>query len=156
MKNFTVKQLAKTAMIAALYTALTVPLGALASQSLLQIRPAEALTVLPLLFVEAIPGLAIGCMLSNIFSGYGIYDIIFGSLITLISAFLTRAIRKPLFAAFPPVILNAVFLPFIWLLMDANTLYFYSFFSTFATQAIWIYGLGIPLYYIIRRRISRA
>ena len=156
MKNFSVKQITYAAIIAALYAVLTVPLGTLSSQSILQIRPAEALTVLPLLFAEAIPGLAIGCMLANIVCGFGIYDVIFGSLITLIAAILTRIIKKPLFAAFPPVILNAVLLPLIWILLDSETIYIYSFISTFLTQAVWIYGLGLPLYYVLRKKLKNT
>ena len=156
MKKFSSQQLSRAAIIAALYAALTIPLGALSSQSILQIRPAEALTILPILFFEAVPGLAIGCMLANLISGFGIYDVIFGSIITFIAAFLTRKIKKPLLAALPPVILNAVLLPLLWLALDAKTIYIYSFLSTLLTQAIWIYGLGIPLYYIfIRRKIGQ-
>ncbi|MDD4003060.1 MAG: QueT transporter family protein, partial [Clostridia bacterium] len=130
MKKFSLPQLTRAALIAALYSALTIPLGAISSQSFLQIRPAEALTMLPLLFAEAVPGLAIGCMIANIFGGYGIYDIIFGSLITLTAALLTRKIKKPLIAGLPPVLLNAALLPLIWIAFSAETIYLYSFFST--------------------------
>ena len=151
MKKFSVRQLCIAAVIAALYTACTVPLGFLASQSMLQVRPAESLTILPILFAEAVPGVAVGCMLANIFCGYGIYDIIFGSLITLIAAYLTRIIKNPYFAALPPILINALLLPLIWKFAGGDVIYFYSFLSTLLTQAVWIYGLGIPLYYIMKK-----
>lgn len=151
MKNFTLKQITISALIAALYAALTVPLGALASQSMLQIRPAEALTMLPLLFAEAVPGVAIGCLAANIICGYGIYDIIFGTLITFVAAALTRRIKNPYVAALPPVLLNAALLPLIWMLAGSGTLYIYSFLSTLITQAAWIYGLGLPLYFLMKK-----
>lgn len=151
MKKFTVRQLCIAAVIAALYTAFTVPLGFLASKSILQVRPAESLTMLPLLFIEAIPGVTVGCMLANIFCGFGIYDIIFGSLITLTAAYLTRIIKNPYLAALPPIILNAALLPLIWKFAGSDTIYIYSFLSTLLTQAVWIYGLGIPLYYIMKK-----
>ncbi|MDD4002862.1 MAG: QueT transporter family protein, partial [Clostridia bacterium] len=144
----------RAALIAALYSALTIPLGAISSQSFLQIRPAEALTMLPLLFAEAVPGLAIGCMIANIFGGYGIYDIVFGSLITLAAALLTRKIKKPLIAGLPPVLLNAALLPLIWIAFSAETIYLYSFFSTLLTQTVWVYGLGLPMYYVLKKRFE--
>ncbi len=155
MKNLSIRQLTRAAAVAAIYAAFTIPLGTLSSQSFLQIRPAEALTLLPLFYPEAVIGLAVGCMLSNIVCGFGIYDIVFGSLITLIAALLTRLIKKPLFAAAPPVILNAALLPLIWLAAGADTLYIYSFLSTLATQAVWIYGLGIPLIYLLKKRLNK-
>lgn len=152
MKNFSPKQIATAAIVAAFYAALTIPLGALSSQSLFQIRPAEALTMLPLFLPEAIPGLAIGCALANIFGGYGIYDIVFGSLITLAAAFLTRIIKKPPLAGIPPVLLNAIFLPLIWIAFADETVYLYSFLSTLLTQTVWVYGLGLPMCYVLKKR----
>lgn len=145
MKKFSLRQLIIAALIAAVYAVLTVPLGALASQSFLQVRPAEALTILPLLFIEAVPGVAVGCLIANIFSG-NIYDIVFGTLITLAAAIITRKLKNPYLGALPPVLLNAALLPLIWRFTGSDTMYFYSFLSTLATQALWIYGLGIPLY----------
>lgn len=151
MKKFTLKQLIISALIAALYTALTLPLGSFASRSILQIRPAEALTILPLLFIEAVPGVAIGCMLSNVFSGYGLYDIVFGTLITLFAAVATRNSKHPIIGALPPIIFNAVFLPVIWKMAGSDELYFYSMISTLITQSVWVLGLGLPLYYSVKR-----
>lgn len=155
MKKFSLNQLTRAAIIAALYAAFTLPLGSLGSQNILQIRPAEALTLLPLFFAEAVPGLAIGCMIANIFGGYGIYDIVFGSLITLTAAYLTRIIKKPLLAGIPPVILNAALLPLIWLAAGAQTIYLYSFLSTLLTQCVWVYGLGLPMYYLLKKRLDK-
>ena len=145
------KQTARAALIAALYVALTLPFGQLAFQNMFQVRPAEALTILPLLYAEVIPGLAVGCALANIFSGYGAYDIIFGSLITLAAAFLTRKLKNPFLGALPPVLLNALLLPLVWMAAGAGTAYLYSMASTLLTQAAWVYGLGIPLYYSVKK-----
>ena len=145
------KQIARAALIAALYVALTLPFGQLAFQNMFQVRPAEALTILPLFYGEAIPGLAIGCMLANIFSGYGAYDIVSGSLITLIAAFFTRKLKNLFLAALPPVLLNALLLPLVWMAAGARTAYLYSMGSTLLTQAVWVYGLGIPLYFSVKK-----
>jgi len=74
-----------------------------------QLRVAESLTLLPILFPEAIPGLFIGCLVSNLLSPYGLPDIIFGSLATLAAAILTRKLRGNIWVAcIPPVAVNAV------------------------------------------------
>ncbi|MBO5487616.1 MAG: QueT transporter family protein, partial [Eubacterium sp.] len=79
--------LVQAAMIAALYIVLTFIANALglASQAI-QIRFSEALTILPYFTPAAIPGLFVGCLLSNILTGCALPDIIFGSLATLIGA----------------------------------------------------------------------
>lgn len=74
-------------------------------------RISEALTILPFLTPSAIPGLFIGCIVANVYGGLGIYDIVGGSLFTLLSAFLTYLLsktRKPLLAPLPPVVVNSL------------------------------------------------
>ena len=74
MKNkITTKRICRAGVIAALYAALTYAFAPVAFGSF-QIRPAEALCILPLFFVEAIPALYIGCMLSNLASPFFFYE----------------------------------------------------------------------------------
>ena len=74
----------------------------------------EALTILPYFTSAAIPGLGIGCLLANLLTGCGIYDIIFGSLATLIGAIFTYRLRKHKFlCTLPPVISNMIIVPLI-------------------------------------------
>ena len=102
------RTLTKSAMIAALYCALTLLLHPISYGSV-QLRAAEALTLLPVLTPAAVPGLAVGCLLANLLGGCSIIDIIFGSLTTLAAAALTRRLRAhPVLAALPPVLLNAL------------------------------------------------
>ena len=90
MKNFfTTKRICRAGIIAALYVALTYAFGAIAYNGFVQIRPAEALTILPLFFPEAVPALWIGCMLANLGSPFIMYDVPIGGLATLVSALLT-------------------------------------------------------------------
>ena len=86
MKRFSTKMLCRAGIIAALYVALTYAFGALSYNGFLQIRPAEALCILPLFFPEAVPALYIGCMLANIASPFWVYDVFVGSLATLAAA----------------------------------------------------------------------
>ncbi|MBQ9481180.1 MAG: QueT transporter family protein [Clostridia bacterium] len=154
-------RLTRAGIIAALYAALTYVFGPLAYGPL-QIRPAEALCILPIFFPEAIPGLFVGCALANLLSGYGIYDIVFGSLITLAAAAITYAIGRmlkgnllsALLGGIPPVLFNAIGIPFIIILvspeesMSAYMLYFGQF---MLTQSVWVYALGLPLYFGLKR-----
>lgn len=166
MKSFfTTKRICRAGVIAALYVALTWAFGAIAYNGILQIRPAEAFCILPLFFPEAIPALWVGCILANLISGYGWYDIVFGGLATLVAAFLTygagrlikNSVLKVLAGGFFPVIINAAVIPLIIVFLygdlcgyeAANIAYWVNFGSMCATEALWIYGLGIPLYFAV-------
>jgi uncharacterized membrane protein len=99
--------LVRGAIIAAIYIALTLAVAPVASP-IVQFRVSEVLTVLPFLLPEAIPGLFIGCLLSNILLGLSIYDVVFGSAATLIAAFFTYKCRRVALAPLPPVLFNAL------------------------------------------------
>ena len=100
--------LTRGAIIAALYAAITL-LFAPISYGEVQVRISEALTLLPILLPEAVPALTIGCLLSNILGGAMIFDVIFGTLATLLAALCTRALREKALLAFAmPVLFNGV------------------------------------------------
>ena len=109
--------LTQAAMIAALYVVLAFIANAfgLANYSV-QVRFSEALTILPFFTPAAIPGLFIGCLISNILTGCAIPDIIFGSLATLIAAFGTwklRGIGNVFLSPLPPILANTIIVPFV-------------------------------------------
>jgi len=109
-KLLTTRSLCVSAIIAALYAAATL-LFAPISYGDIQCRVSEALTLLPILLPQAIPGLFVGCLVSNLLSpmGMNVLDIVFGSAATLIAAVGTYCFRsKPLLAAACPVVSNAV------------------------------------------------
>ncbi|MDI3299320.1 MAG: QueT transporter family protein [Bacillota bacterium] len=106
----TVLRLARVALIAAAYAALTVVLAPL-SYGPLQLRISEALTLLPVLVPEAPLGLWIGCMLANVAGGLGPWDIFGGSAVTLAAALLTRRLRGSWLAYLPPIVLNGLLVP---------------------------------------------
>lgn len=108
MKNKTVLYVVQAALIAAIYTVVTVAIAPY-SYGIFQFRVSEALTVLPAVMPSAIPGLFIGCLVSNIVGGYGLVDMICGSIATLFAAILSRKLRKyPYLVPLPPVIFNGV------------------------------------------------
>ena len=109
------RDLTVAAIVAALYAALgyfgnvfSLPFGPV------QIRFAEALTVLPFLFPASVPGLAIGCLLTNLLSPYGPLDVIFGTLATAVAALLTRKTKRVWLAPLPPILTNLLILPILW------------------------------------------
>lgn len=106
--------LTQAAMIAAIYVVLTFVFAPL-SFGEVQVRFAEALTILPIFTPAAVPGLFVGCLLGNILGGAILPDVIFGSLATLIGAAGTYLMRKlnPTLAILPPVIANTVIVPLV-------------------------------------------
>ncbi len=110
-----VMYIAQGGMIAALYTVLTIFIAAfnLASGAV-QVRISEALCILPIFTPAAVPGLTVGCLLSNLITGCALPDVIFGSLATLIGAIGTRLLKEHRYlASLPPILSNTVIVPFI-------------------------------------------
>ena len=114
MKNKSLLFMMQSAMIAALYVVLTF-LFAPFSFGSIQVRIAEALTVLPFFTPSAIPGLFIGCLVGNLLGGAALPDIIFGGLATLIGALFTHFLRKKtkFLAPIPPIISNTIIIPLV-------------------------------------------
>lgn len=102
-------------VIAALYVVLTFVANAFGlANYAVQVRFSEALTILPFFTPAAIPGLTLGCLLSNILTGCALPDIIFGTLATLAGAVLTWLLRKNKWLApVPPIVANTVIVPFV-------------------------------------------
>ena len=163
MKQTLTKRICRAGLIAALYVALTYAFMPFAFGPF-QIRPAEALCILPLFFPEAIPALFIGCALSNIASPFALYDVAIGSLTTLIAAFGTymvgvyakKDLWKIIFGGIFPVLLNALIIPIVFVYLyeggEASApAYFAGFASILLTQAVWVYGLGSCVYFPLQR-----
>lgn len=115
MRNKKVLFTVQAALIAALYVVLTYFISAfnLASGAI-QVRISEALTILPFFTPAAIPGLWIGCFLSNLITGCLPMDVVFGSLATLIGAVGTYLLRKHKWLApIPPIVANTLIVPFV-------------------------------------------
>lgn len=115
MRNKKVLFIVQAAMIAAIYVVLTYFINAfnLASGAI-QVRVSEALTILPYFTPAGIPGLFIGCLLANILTGAAIYDVVFGSLATLLGAVGTYLLRRHKFlCTLAPVVSNMVIIPLV-------------------------------------------
>ena len=115
MRNKNVTMITQGAIIAALYVVLTMIANAmgLANQAI-QVRFSEALCILPFFTLAAVPGLTVGCLISNILTGAMVWDVLFGSLATFLGAVGTYLLRKhKVLMMFPPVIANAVIVPLV-------------------------------------------
>lgn len=154
MHKFTTRDLTVGAVIAAAYAALTLVLPAYGA---IQVRLAEAFTVLPFLFPAAIPGVAVGCLVANLLSPYGAVDIVCGTAATLIAAVWTSRVKHRVLAPLPPVICNGVIIgamlawyevgfgPGFWGLAAANGA------SVALGELVACYGLGLPLLAVLPR-----
>jgi uncharacterized membrane protein len=144
-----VYKLARMSIIGALYAAITIFLAPF-SYGPVQVRVAEALTILPFIFPESTVGLFVGCIIANIFSLYGIFDIVFGSLATLVAAYLTSKMPHKILAPLPPVIVNAVVVAFI-LKYTAGLPLVITMAQVGLGEFIACYLLGLPLLYLLKR-----
>ncbi len=152
MKDKKVQFITRAGLISALYVALVFPSFSFAS-GFFQLRFCEALTVLPLFFIEAVPGLFIGCIIVNLITGCALIDIILGALITLVASLLTfvvgkiikNTVLKFIVGGFFPIVLNAFLLPLIWYLAygKLEIVYIYNVISLLISQSVSIYLFGI-------------
>lgn len=147
--SFSVKDITLSAMVAALYTALAFVFAPI-SFGPLQFRISEALTLLPFCLPQTVPGLFVGCLISNIIGGYGIIDIVFGSLATLAAAVLTARMPNVWLAAAPPVIINAVVVGF-YIAILSETPMLLTMLYIGAGQAGVCYLIGVPLVSALKR-----
>ena len=106
----------QAALVAALYVVLTYLSAAIGlSSGVIQIRFSEALTILPYFMPSSIPGLFVGCILANSLTGCAVWDVIFGSIATLLGAIFTYLLRKKnkFLAPIPPILANTIIVPFV-------------------------------------------
>ena len=154
MRNSKVQFVVHAAMIAAIYVVLTYFISAfnLASGAI-QVRISEALTILPYFTPAAIPGLVIGCLLSNTLTGCVLLDIIFGSVATLIGALGSYALRRHTWLVpIPPIVSNMIIVPFVLRYAYGATDAFPFMIATVgAGEIISCYLLGMLLYGALKK-----
>ncbi|MBQ6819448.1 MAG: QueT transporter family protein [Clostridia bacterium] len=160
-----VKQLTVSALIAAFYAVFTLSSSALGlAYGPIQFRLSEAMTILPVFTPAAVPGLVIGCVLANLTSPYGLVDICFGTLATLLAAVCTRLLRNlkikglPVLSALMPVIFNAVIIgaEIAMLMPDATVqakwvAFGYNALTVGLGESVICLGLGLPLYIMVNK-----
>ena len=159
MRKFTTRDLTLAAMVAALYFVLCY-FGTIFQLTFgpVQVRLGEALTVLPFLFPATAPGLAVGCLLTNVLSPYGPIDMAVGTLATAIAAFWTMKMPRWYLAGLPPVVMNALLLPPMWAWAEVGALngafwaaYGLNLWTFVAGEAVACYVLGTVLVLALSR-----
>ena len=152
MKSKKLVFICQAAVIAALYVVLTYVFSAFAS-GVIQVRVSEALTILPAFTPAAIPGLVIGCLLSNTLTGCVLLDIIFGSVATLIGALGSYALRRHTWLVpIPPIVSNMIIVPSVLRFAYGATDAFPFMIATVgAGEIISCYLLGMILYGALKK-----
>ena len=152
MKSKKLVFICQAAVIAALYVVLTYVFSAFAS-GVIQVRVSEALTILPAFTPAAIPGLVIGCLLSNTLTGCVLLEIIFGSVATLIGALGSYALRRHTWLVpIPPIVSNMIIVPFVLRFAYGATDAFPFMMATVgAGEIISCYLLGMILYGALKK-----
>lgn len=123
--------LARSGIIAAIYVVLTLLSGALGLASgAVQVRLSEMLCILPIFTFAAVPGVTVGCLLSNILLGGTVYDIVFGPVATLIGVLIAYFLRKhPLLAPIPTVVSNGLIIPAVLIVSGVGTWDLFPYFA---------------------------
>lgn len=163
MNNKKVIHLVHGAMIAAIYAAATYLSSAFGiAYGPVQFRFSEALTILSVFTPAAVPGLTVGCFIGNLGSPFGIWDIVFGSLATLLAAVTARMLRNvklknfPLLSLLMPVIFNALIvgaeITFLFPTDEPSlTAFIISALEVGAGELAVCLAGGIPLYFAIKK-----
>lgn len=155
--KFTIRQLATAGLIAAVYASLTLFLP-IPPFDAVQLRLAEAMTVLPFLFPEAVLGLTVGCFLVNLMSPF-LLDCVFGTLATLLAALWTSKVKHIWLAPLPPVICNGLIVgaEIAWFAVQQGEQAAFlpawgmTALSVGLEEGLVCFGLGLPLLCFLRR-----
>lgn len=163
MRKTTLKMV-RAGVIASLYIVLSLVTFPV-SGGAIQFRVSEGLTLLPLLFVESIPALFVGCLLFNLISGLPLYDVLLGSLVTLVAAVCTYLISKAIknkwikiiVGGLFPVLLNAFLLPVFWYYFSGGLEHVYLLSVAFLliSQSVSVYAVGTVLYLSLEKLKDR-
>ena len=158
MSSFSVRKIAFAGVVAALYASMTLVIAPIAYGPI-QFRLTEALCILPFFYPITALGLFVGCLIANLFSPYGILDIVAGSMASLIAALVTMQMGRMNrdsfamkgLACFPPVIFNALIIGAViaWSMTSGGEAFWPAFavngFQVGLGQFVVMYALGLPL-----------
>ena len=157
--RFTTRAIVRAGLIAAIYVVLTLIFQPI-SFGAIQFRVAEALTLLPILTSEAVPGLFVGCLIANAMGGGVWFDVALGSVATLLAALCTRKFRAmPALAAIFPTVFNGLIVgPVVYFAyvrapgdpVSVGTLLFNMLTVAFGELVV-CYVLGLPMLYGMKK-----
>lgn len=155
MKNKRIRNLVYGAVIAAFYVVLTYisAIFGMASGAV-QLRLSEALTILPIFLPAAVPGLFVGCFITNLLLGSAMWDVVLGSIATLLAAIFTRMLRKmPILAFIPPVFFNTLIVPpVIYYVYGSEEAMYLTYLGVFAGETLSVGIFGFILYKALKTK----
>ena len=155
--NKRVRFICHAAIIAAIYVVLTFLASAMGlSSGAIQVRFSEALCILPYFTTAALPGVTVGCLLANLFTGCALWDIVFGSLASLIGAVCAYLLRRHKWLVpLPSVLANmAIVPPILMFVYGVEDAYPFLLLTVGIGEVISIYGLGMLLLFALEKRKS--
>ncbi|MGM9973098.1 MAG: QueT transporter family protein [Clostridiaceae bacterium] len=149
-ERFKLDFIVKTAAVAALYAVLTIAFSFM-SYGAVQFRVSELLTLLAFKDKKFIPGLVLGCFLSNLLSTVGWMDMVFGTLATLIAVYLISKTKSLFIATLWPAIINGLIIGIMLYYVAAFPL-LYAIFGVAFGEFVVVTLAGYPLYrYLLNR-----
>lgn len=149
-----IRLLCEAALIAAIYVILTYLCAAVGmSSGAIQLRLSEALCVLAIFTPAAVPGVALGCFMANLLTGCALWDIVFGSIASLVGMLGCRALKKhPYLAPVPYALANMIVIPFVVkLVYGAPEALPFLFLTVGIGEIVSVFGFGIPLYLVLKK-----
>jgi len=145
----------RSALIAALYFVFSIIIAPI-SFGPIQFRISEIFVLLPVLMVEAIPGLTIGCFLCNFFFS-SVYDALIGTVATLIASIITYILKKNIpLSSLPPIVLNSLLVPTIWLIDGTQDVYWINVGMILLSELIICGIIGVPFTYLLKQALLNA
>ena len=152
-----IKVILQNAAYAALYVVLCFAFAPI-SFSMVQVRIAEALCIMPLFDKSAVISITIGCFLSNLLMS-NVPDAIFGTLATFIGLLLIKYIKTNNFfiKMLPTIISNAVIIPFVLKFAYGLTevpIYISAIYVAIG-EVIAIYVVGFLFYKVIQHLVRK-
>ncbi len=149
-----IRFLCEAALIAAIYVILTYFCAAVGmSSGAIQLRFSEALCIFGLFTPAALPGVALGCFMANLLTGCALWDIVFGSLASLIGMVGVLVLKKfPYLAPVPYALANMIIVPFVVkLVYGAPEALPLIFLTVGIGEIVSVFGFGIPLYLVLKK-----
>jgi uncharacterized membrane protein len=153
-----IRRLCEAALIASIYVILTYLCAAVGmSSGAIQLRLSEVLCILAIFTPAAVPGVALGCFMANLLTGCALWDIVFGTLASLIGMIGCRALKKyPYLAPVPYALANMIVIPFVVkLVYGAPEALPLIFLTVGIGEIISVFGFGIPLYLALKKHAGR-
>ena len=107
MQKLNSKKMAMIGATAAIYAVLTVAMAPI-SYGAVQLRLSEVMTLLAFIDPVFVPGLVLGNFIANLFSPFGLPDVVFGTVATFIAVYMMSKMKSMFIASLWPTLVNGI------------------------------------------------